>query len=79
MIGKKFDILCTDDFFGEKKEAKTLDMGYGAGMVQIVQMVDGKQELGRKEGEECTMLHVEHPPCTKPTTLYIVLHSKETL
>ena len=54
MIGKKFDILCTDDFFGEKKEAKTLDMGYGAGMVQIVQMVDGKQELGRKEGEGCT-------------------------
>ena len=66
-------------FLERKKEAKTLDMGYGAGMVQIVQMVDGKQELGRKEGEECTMLHVENPPCTKPTTLYIVLHSKETL
>ena len=34
-------------------------------IVQIVQMVDGKQELGRKEGEgECTMLYP-----TKPTTL----------
>ena len=41
-------------FLEKKKEAKTLDMGYGAGMVQIVQMVDGKQELGRKEGEGCT-------------------------
>ena len=25
-----------------------------AGIVQIVQIVDGKQELGRKEGEGCT-------------------------